>query len=659
MWVLWTVGACEQAGPDAADRVVADPNPREPALERLARAAPAAELRWEGAWTVAVVAPEPAGAGALALAAGVGVAVSTWETLPRARRGLVVAAWLPAGSDAAETERRLAGFGGGAAVVAILGPGDSAWAQAASTSIPWAGAGVIDAAASASLWTDPVTLDDAMAGTISARVLADHYRLPFVPVVRTVPPLPPGLDVYVGPLDPDRLHAADVRTRAAAARLGGGDELAQDREVAVRLSVAATSVDVAVLGRLAGDPEPLVRTRVAERSEDVRLLAVLCQDGSSVVRAVATHRLAHLPGGGADDEVRAQALRAAAASHDAYQRWKAAYGLRDVETLARLLRDPDVDVRREAARTLGRLGDPAGTQPLLSALQDPNSFVRRWAAEALGRNGDRAAIPGLRAAADDPTGLVAQAAVRSLSQLGMSAPVKSWRPNRKPASDSEIALRIASADATERKDVAKFLSGRADAQALAWFSVLAGDEDSEVRKCAIDAMAASRSALAMLRAAVADADPDVRVTAFDALRRNTGGTVEILAPWVTDPDAEIRLRAVEALATLGPSEALRAAAANPDERVRAAVLAVYPEFLLPSEPSIIVRRAAATGHNLHDGDSLLADSGALGYWARGILSREDDLLHFILCWNELGDRPVVYEALRPPTIRAYGHPDRG
>lgn len=654
MW--WTAQLVACSGESAPAPAVVEPADAASA-PHLARAAPAREAPWEGRWSVAVVTDAPDD-GARTLAATLGVQLSSWASAPAGRPGLVVVTWLPSGSDLTPVAAHAPT--GGAAFVVVLGPGDAAWAGRAATELPWTGAGIIDCMASGSLWADPASLELGLSGALAGNLLADAYGLPFTPLPADAVAGHPGLDALLGPPDVRHLSATDVRTRAEAARRGGADALVRDPESAVRIAVATSTTDAGALSVLATDREPLVRARVADRSEDVGVLARLSADPSSIVRIVATHRLATISPGGRDDGPRMRALHEAAASPDAYQRWKAAFGIRDAPSLIKLLSDPDIDVRREAARTLGRTGDRAGTHALIAALHDENSFVRRWAAEGLGRLGDPAALPDLRIAAQEPTGLVAQDAARALAALGAPTSVRMWAPRGKPKSEAEIAARVRSPDATERKDIAKFLSGREDAAAIGWLMELAGDADSDVRKSAIDTMSWCQGTIPIVQRAVLDPDPDVRVTALDALRQNRGGTVDIIAPMLRDPDGEIRLRAAEALAALGPSEPLRALASDADERIRVAVIGVFPGMLAPDEPSILVRRAAGGASGGSSGaDAMLADVGDLGYWARGAIAREDELVHLRLSWNDAADRPSAYRTLRPPVVRAYGHPDRG
>ncbi len=698
----------------------AAPAGRPDAGAQAARAAPTVGTPWDGPWTVTVYAPDPADPGARALGEGLALPVQAWTGgRPRTRPGEAALLWLAPG-DLDATALALAPQPGPQGdVVAVLAPGDPAWSARAAERLPWASVALVDPVISATRWLD-APIDASLAGRLAAREVADHYGVPYHP---TTTALPPGLDALLGPFDAALLASADPRTRAEAVRAAAAapatsaaaaapatgaapatlatpatgaapgtsaapttlatpgtrttpgtsatpatrataspadrvDALAADPSVAVRLAVADVTRDPATRARLAADPDPTVRARAADELDDVALLARLAEDPSSVVRVVATHRLAHLAGS-RPTEV-APALRRAATASDAYQRWKAAWGLGrvpgSVDALVPLLDDPDIDVRREAARSLGRLRDPAAVEPLLEALRDDNSFVRRWAAAALGDLRDPRARDALREAAGKPTTLVAQAAARALGALGERVQPPPFTPPGKPRDDAALDALVESRDATVRKDAAKFLAGRDDPADVARLARLVADRDSEVRKSAVEAMGWNEATAALATPFLADPDPDVRVTALDALRRGSAGSVDAIAPLLAERDTEVRLRAAEALAGLGPSDALASLLGDPDERVRAAAAAVYPDRVARDEPSALVRRAAGRP----DPDPVVAaPKSPLASWADGVFAREDDLLHLRFSWNEDADRPSAYRALRPPVIRAYGHPDRG
>ncbi|MCS7209222.1 MAG: HEAT repeat domain-containing protein [Fimbriimonadales bacterium] len=71
-----------------------------------------------------------------------------------------------------------------------------------------------------------------------------------------------------------------------------------------------------------------------------------------------------------------------------------------VPILAQALRDTENNIRCEAAKALGQIGDPQAVPALIEALQDVDRDVRRAAARALGQIGDSQAVPALRVHAE-------------------------------------------------------------------------------------------------------------------------------------------------------------------------------------------------------------------------------------------------------------------
>ena len=82
------------------------------------------------------------------------------------------------------------------------------------------------------------------------------------------------------------------------------------------------------------------------------------------------------------------------------------------------LDDPDVEVREEAAKALGRIGSADAVDALLRHLTDPFSIIRPQAARALGRIGDRRAVEPLVAALGDPSEELQEACCQALGRMG-------------------------------------------------------------------------------------------------------------------------------------------------------------------------------------------------------------------------------------------------
>jgi hypothetical protein len=96
----------------------------------------------------------------------------------------------------------------------------------------------------------------------------------------------------------------------------------------------------------------------------------------------------------------------------------------DPVKLIQRLNDPNYEVRRDAAKALGELGDPRALEPLIQALDAPPGLegtaallVRYAAAEALGDIKDTRAVDPLVRALDDPNDVVRRESAKALGKL--------------------------------------------------------------------------------------------------------------------------------------------------------------------------------------------------------------------------------------------------
>jgi len=74
---------------------------------------------------------------------------------------------------------------------------------------------------------------------------------------------------------------------------------------------------------------------------------------------------------------------------------------RNIRGLVKALKHFNADIRCEAAKALGAIGDTRAVDPLIAALQDKSAYVRCDAAGALGAIGDARAVEPLSAALQD------------------------------------------------------------------------------------------------------------------------------------------------------------------------------------------------------------------------------------------------------------------
>lgn len=85
------------------------------------------------------------------------------------------------------------------------------------------------------------------------------------------------------------------------------------------------------------------------------------------------------------------------------------------EALTLAMNDSELEVRRDAARSLGLLGEPSGVLPIVGALRDADAEVRVEAATALAAIGDDRGLDAVVSVLDDPDPRVVSAAVRALA----------------------------------------------------------------------------------------------------------------------------------------------------------------------------------------------------------------------------------------------------
>jgi len=198
-----------------------------------------------------------------------------------------------------------------------------------------------------------------------------------------------------------------------------------------------------------------------------------------------------------------------------------------VPPLIQALGDEDEDVRSAAAKALGRIGDPRAVPVLIQALGDGDEDVRKAAAEALGGIGDRQAVPALLQALGDENWRVRSAAAEALGRIGDRRAVPSLL---QALGDRDRRVRWAAAEALGRIG---------DRQAVPALIQALGDEDGWVRWTAAEALGrgaeAFRDAAAARRAARAlwwrltDVDKNVREAAYRALQAVVARWTELAA----------------------------------------------------------------------------------------------------------------------------------
>jgi HEAT repeat protein len=148
------------------------------------------------------------------------------------------------------------------------------------------------------------------------------------------------------------------------------------------------------------------------------------------------------------------------------------WGAPAVEPLIKTLEDDDIEVRKAAVATLGKIGDERAVEPLMGVLSDDDWRVRGSAAEALGKIGDERAIEPLIKGLERGNSAVA----RALGEIGDARAVE---PLIGALSDDKTWV---------RKSAAEALGEIGDRRAVEPLIKALGDDDADVRAAAKESL---------------------------------------------------------------------------------------------------------------------------------------------------------------------------
>ncbi len=303
------------------------------------------------------------------------------------------------------------------------------------------------------------------------------------------------------------------------------------------------------------DPSPAVRGRAATATGQIGSMA-----------AEATEELIELLRADTDD-VRIEAATALGQIRTS--------GTVAISALVLALADPTPEVRTAAANSLGEYRATAAdaVSGLIGLLQDTNEAVRTAAAEAIARIGvqnEQATQQLLNGLSSEDNVVRAQTA-ESLGRIGMAA--ETAAPALAVAlTDTNDRVRAKAAEALGR------IGASAAPAAVPALMRLLRDEDNWVRALAAEALgemgeAAENASPALLRS-LQHANPHVRANAAESLGKLRSELSRIpLEVACTDPDTNVRAKAVQAVSRLVPlgsttKNVLMAALTDPAPEVR-------------------------------------------------------------------------------------------
>ena len=178
-----------------------------------------------------------------------------------------------------------------------------------------------------------------------------------------------------------------------------------------------------------------------------------------------------------------------------------------VSALLGALKDPNVEVRRAAIRSLAQHQDPAALPAFREALRDGDVEIRGAALQALSEMHDAASVDAIVALLKDANKEIRANAISALTELELTAAPAGLRD----------ALR--DPDAEVRHQAAHAVGHFEDAAAVPALRGLLEDTNADVREAAVEALAAIRNeaAIEALIGALKAKDAKVREAAADAL----------------------------------------------------------------------------------------------------------------------------------------------
>ncbi|MFI5385522.1 MAG: MFS transporter [Fimbriimonadales bacterium] len=108
------------------------------------------------------------------------------------------------------------------------------------------------------------------------------------------------------------------------------------------------------------------------------------------------------------------------------------------DEVVRSLADPSPQVRRQAAYTLAKLGDPASVVPLLEHIEQHPDLVEEETIQALGTLGSPEAVQTLISFLQSPRSLLRRAAARALGRLGSEDAVEALMQSATESDDPDL-----------------------------------------------------------------------------------------------------------------------------------------------------------------------------------------------------------------------------
>ena len=212
----------------------------------------------------------------------------------------------------------------------------------------------------------------------------------------------------------------------------------------------------------------------------------------------------------------------------------------NIDKVAAVLTDPDLDVQSKAVDVLIRIKHPQTVKYLLPALKDESEYSRRAAVEVLNEVGNESSVEELLGAIKDDDWWVRSRAGDALAEIGGPRVV-----------DSVLKL-VTSKDEEIRRSAIEILNSTKDERAVDGLINATDDTDWWVRERAVDALSkiGSPKALPKLEAMLG-ADPKTDTVVVRALgKMGNQSHIAKIVPMLQSEDRAVQVEAIKALSHL-------------------------------------------------------------------------------------------------------------
>ncbi len=212
----------------------------------------------------------------------------------------------------------------------------------------------------------------------------------------------------------------------------------------------------------------------------------------------------------------------------------------NIDKVAALLTDPDLDVQSKVVDVLIRINHPNTVKYLIPALKDESEYSRRAAVEVLNEVGNKSSVEELLGAIKDDDWWVRSRAGDALAEIGGPRVV-----------DSVLKL-VTSKDEEIRRSAIEILNATKDERAVDGLINATDDSDWWVRERAVDALSKIGSPRALPKLeSMLGADPKTDTVVIRALGKiGNHKHISKIVPMLQSLDRNVQIEAIKALAHL-------------------------------------------------------------------------------------------------------------